>query len=329
MEYRTLGRSNLKVSTVALGCMSLCGGQTYPDIPEEQARATVDAALDAGINFFDNAPLYGDGEAERRLGNALRGKRDRAVIATKIGTDTLSAQEVTREFEASLRRLRTDHIDLYQIHWARRAVPIEETIGAMERLVRAGKLRAIGVCNFGRLDLSAAIASGQVATNQMAYSLLARGLEFEVIPICAAHNVGMLCYSPLAQGLLTGRYATADDVPAERARTRHFAGTRPQARHGQLGHEDEAFAAIRNIQQICSELGHEMADVAIAWLLRQPAVASVLSGASRPEQITRNATAVATRLSPEAVQRLDQATRPLKDAMGPNPDMWQAQSRIR
>src|SRR5687767_9649209 len=148
MEHRTLGRTNLKVSTVALGCMSLCRGQTYPDIPESQARATVDAALDAGINFFDNAPLYGDGEAERRLGNALQGKRDRVVIATKIGTDTLSADEVVREVEASLARLRTDYIDLYQIHWARRVVPLQETIGAMEKLLRAGKLRAIGVCNF-------------------------------------------------------------------------------------------------------------------------------------------------------------------------------------
>src|SRR5918993_720083 len=131
MEYRKLGRSDLNVSTVALGCMSLCGGQTYPDIPEQQAAATVDAALDAGINFFDNAPLYGDGEAERRLGNALRGgKRDRAVVASKIGTATMSAEETVREFEGSLQRLQTDRIDLFQIHWARRAVPVSETLGA-------------------------------------------------------------------------------------------------------------------------------------------------------------------------------------------------------
>src|SRR5215207_4040129 len=149
MEYRKLGRSQIKVSTLALGCMSLCAGQTYGEIPETQAAATVDAALDAGINFFDNAPLYGDGEAERRLGNALRGgKRDRAVVATKIGTATMSADEVVSEFEESLKRLQTDRIDLFQIHWARRVVPITDTLRAMEKLVQQGKLRAIGVCNF-------------------------------------------------------------------------------------------------------------------------------------------------------------------------------------
>jgi aryl-alcohol dehydrogenase-like predicted oxidoreductase len=149
MEYRKLGRSNLNVSTVALGCMSLCAGQTYGEIPQSQATATVDAALDAGINFFDNAPLYGDGEAERRLGNALKGsKRDRAVVATKIGSATMSADETVREFEGSLKRLQTDRIDLFQIHWARRVVPIAETLRAMETLEQQGKLRAIGVCNF-------------------------------------------------------------------------------------------------------------------------------------------------------------------------------------
>jgi len=151
----------------------------------------------------------------------------------------------------------------------------------------------------------------------------------EVIPLCQQHGIGMLCYSPLAQGLLTGRYASADDVPAERARTRHFASTRPQARHGQPGCEAETFAAIRNVQQICDDLGYEMADVALAWLLHQPTVVSVLAGASRPDQIARNAKAASIKLSDDALHRLDEATRPLKEKMGPNPDMWQAQSRIR
>ena len=147
MEYRPLGRSNFRVSSIALGCMSLCATQTYADIPQSQAAATVDAALDAGINFFDNAPMYGDGEAERRLGEALRGggKRDRAIIGTKISSETLSAAEVAREAEASLRRLQTDYIDLYQIHWARRVVPLDETLTAMEQLVKSGKVRALGV----------------------------------------------------------------------------------------------------------------------------------------------------------------------------------------
>ncbi len=331
MEQRSLGRSDLNVSTVALGCMSLCAGQTYGEIPEAQATATVDAALDAGINFFDNAPMYGDGEAERRLGNALKGsKRDRAVVATKIGTAQMSADEVMREFEGSLGRLQTDRIDLFQIHWPRRAVPIAETLRAMENLLQQGKLRAIGVCNFGVLDLSEALAAtDRLASNQMAYSLLARGVEHEVIPLGKEHGAGMLCYSPLAQGLLTGRYANADEVPAERARTRHFAMTRPEARHGEPGLESETFEAVRDVKAISAELGHSMADVSLAWLLHQPMVTSVLAGASRPDQIVQNAKAAEIKLSPDTLKRLDDVTRIVKEKMGKNPDMWQNQSRIR
>lgn len=331
MQMRKLGRSGIDVSSVALGCMSLCGNGTYADIPEAQAHATIDAALDAGINFFDNAPMYGDGEAERRLGGALHGaKRDRAIVATKIGTATLSADEVKREFEGSLQRLQTDRIDLFQIHWPRRAVPIDETLRAMEDLLREGKTRAIGVCNFGPVDLAEALAAcGSLVTNQMAYSLLGRAVEFGVVPLCAQHGVGLLCYSPLAQGLLTGQYQTADDVPAERARTRHFAGTRPQARHGEAGAEAETFAAARRVKVIADEIGHSAADVAIAWLLHRPTVASVLAGASRPEQIARNAKAADVRLTPETIGRLDEATAEVKVKLGANPDMWQATSRVR
>ena len=329
MEYRTLGRSDLRVSAVALGCMSLCANQTYPDIPVEQAAATVDAALEAGINFFDNAPMYGDGEAERRLGLALRGKRDRAVIATKISSETLSAAEVETEAEASLRRLGTDHVDLYQIHWARHVVAIEETLSAMERLVRDGKVRALGVCNFGPIDLADALRAHRVESNQLAYSLLARGVEYQVRPMCVENQIGLLCYSPLAQGLLTGRYRSADEVPPERARTRHFAGTRPQARHGQAGCEAQTFGAIHAVRQICEEIGRPMSDVSLAWLLHQPAVTAVLAGASKPEQVARNVRAADLKLSPQVLRRLEDATSGLKESLGVNCDPWQAVSRIR
>ena len=329
MEYRTLGRSDLKVSAIALGCMSLCGGQTYSDIPPEQATATVDAALDAGINFFDNAPMYGDGEAERRLGAALKGKRNRAIVGTKLSSATLSAEEVRTEFEASCKRLQTDHIDLYQIHWPRRVVKIDETLTAMERLVRDGKCRAIGVCNFGPLDLADALEKHRVESNQMVYSLLARAVEFEVQPMCAERGISLLCYSPLAQGLLTGRYASADEVPPDRARTRHFSSTRAQVRHGEPGCEAETFDAVARVKAICSEFGQSMPDVALAWTLGRPAVGAVLAGASRPDQVAQNVRAIGLKLPADLVAKLDEATRPLKDRLGPNCDMWQSTSRVR
>jgi aryl-alcohol dehydrogenase-like predicted oxidoreductase len=330
MQYRTLGQSDLRVSPVALGCMSLCGNQTYAEIPLEQAVATVDAALDCGINFFDNAPMYGDGEAERRLGIALRGgKRERVIVATKISSPTLGAAEVAAEAEASLRRLQTEYIDLYQIHWARHVVPIDETLTAMDKLVASGKVRALGVCNFGPTDLAEALGKQRVQSNQIVYSLLSRAVEYEVRPMCVEKRIGLLCYSPLAQGLLTGRYRSADEVPAERARTRHFAGTRPQARHGESGCEAETFAAVQAVRAICEEIGQTMSDVALAWLLHQPAVTAVLAGASRPEQVGRNVRAAELKLSAQTLTRLDEATSALKDTLGRNCDPWQSVSRVR
>ena len=329
MQYRLLGRSEIRVSSVALGCMSLCGNQTYPDIPLEQAIATVEAALGAGINFFDNAPMYGDGEAERRLGVALRGKRERAIIATKISSETLCAAEVIAEAEASLRRLETDYIDLYQIHWARHMVTVDETLGAMDRLVRGGKVRALGVCNFGPIDLADALRAQRVESNQLAYSLLARGIEYEVQPMCVESQIGLLCYSPLAQGLLTGRYRSADEVPPERARTRHFAGNRPQARHGQEGCEAETFRTVQAVREICDEIHRPMSDVALAWLLHQPAVTAVLAGASKPDQVARNVGAADLKLTAEILARLDRVTSRLKESLGRNCDPWQSVARIR
>lgn len=329
MIYRTLGRTGIRISPIALGCMSLCSGPTYDDIPQQQAIDTVHAAIDAGINFFDTAPMYGEGESERRLGLALAGRRDKFVIADKIHSPTLSAQEVQAECEKSLRLLQTDYIDLYQIHWPRRVVPLEETLGAMEKLVAAGKVRALGVCNFGPKDLSEALEKHVIHTDQVCYNLLYRAVEFELRDFCLKRGVGILCYSPMAQGLLTGRFTSAEQVPPLRARTRHFARTRPHARHQEDGCEQETFAAIRRIQQICQHIGQEMSQVAIAWLLHQKGVQCVLAGASRPEQIRRNAAAAEITLSAEVLAELDKATQQVKTRLGPNLDAWQTDSRVR
>jgi aryl-alcohol dehydrogenase-like predicted oxidoreductase len=310
--------------------MSLCGNATYDDIPVEQAVATVHAALDAGINFFDNAPMYGDGEAERRLGNALRGKpRDKIVIADKISSQRMDANEVQTECEKSLKLLQTDYIDLYQVHWPRRQVPLEETLGAMEKLVASGKVRALGVCNFGPRDLTDALEKHRIETDQVSYSLLYRAAEFELRDLCVERGVGILCYSPIAQGLLTGRFNSADEVPELRARSRHFAKTRPQARHQEAGCEKETFAAIEKIRHICRRIGHDMSDVALAWVLAQPGVTGVLAGASKPERIRKNVAAAEIRLGQDVIEELDLATRDLKRALGPNLDPWQTVSRIR
>jgi aryl-alcohol dehydrogenase-like predicted oxidoreductase len=168
-----------------------------------------------------------------------------------------------------------------------------------------------------------------ISSNQLAYSLLFRAIEHEVLPLCKKENVSVLTYSSLMQGLLSGRYGSADDVQPDRARTRHFSGTRPHARHGEAGHEAETFAAVESVRQIATALDQPMADVALAWLIAQPGVTSVIAGARNPDQARGIAQAADLALSRDVLAQLSQATDALKRSMGPNPDMWQHESRMR
>ena len=296
---------------------------------EDDSIATVRAALDAGVNFFDTAEGYGGGDSELVLGRALVGRRHEAVIATKVSRSHLSADEVQKACEHSLRRLQTDTIDLYQIHWPSRTQPLDETMGALERLREQGKVRTIGVCNFGVEDLSDLLDVGWVGTNQVPYNLLWRAIEYEILPKCIDADVGILCYSPLAQGLLSGKFSSPDEVPDGRARTRHFSGDRPQSHHGEAGCEAEAFAAIGEIRRISDRIRQPMAKVVVAWLLHQAGVTSVLAGARRPDQIEQTAQAADLELPSDVVGELTKATEEVKRMLGPNPDMWQSDSRFR
>jgi aryl-alcohol dehydrogenase-like predicted oxidoreductase len=320
---------DLPVSPVALGCMSIVASETYGGVGDDQAIRTVQAAIDMGITLLDTAPAYGDGESEELVGKAIQGQRDKVVLATKASGQTLCADEIIADCETSLKRLQTDTIDLYQLHWNRRKVPAEETLKAMDSLVSSGKVRALGVCNYGPKDLTEALGFTTLQTNQLAYNMLFRAVEFEITDLCRENNMGILCYSPLAQGLLTGRYSHADEVPAGRQRTLHFSSDRELARHGQAGCEKQTFEAIAEIRKVCDDLGEPMARVALAWCLHQPGVTAVLAGASRPEQVKQNVEAGALSLPADALARLDRATAEVKSLLGPVPDMWAAEPRIR
>lgn len=330
MQYRKLGNSPLQIPVVSLGTMSVAPGLMHSAIDESQSTATVHAALDCGINFFDTAPAYG--ESEVRLGRALQGRRRHSYfIATKAGGATLSAAEIAADCEASLSRLNCDYIDLYQIHWHKHVVPISESVLAMQKLVDQGKVRHIGICNTGPIDLAEAMKHVTMVSDQVVYNLISRAAEFSLLPMCRERNVGLLCYSPIAQGLLAGRYKTAADVPAERARSRHFSGKRPMSRHGEDGCETETFAAIDKIAQIAADVNLSMSALSSAWLLHQPGVTTILAGASTPAQVQANAATADITLSVETLRKLDEATAGLKQKMGPNLDMWQGNndSRVR
>jgi len=329
MQYQMLGQSGLRVSKYALGCWPFAGGSFWGEQDDAISIATVHAALDAGINFFDTAEAYEAGTSERVLGQALVGRRDKAIIATKVAPNHLNADAVFAACEQSLRYLQTDYIDLYLIHWPNWNVPLTETVGALEKLKEQGKIRAIGVCNFGVQDLTEILKLYPVATNQLPYSLLWRVIEREILPVCLANDVGLMCYSPLSQGLLTGRYTNADEVPPGIARTRYYASHRSDGSHGEAGAEEEVFAALAGIKKIAGDLGQSMAAVSLAWLRQQAGVASILVGARTPEELQMNLPALDLQLSADVIQALNKSTEPVKQKLGNNPDMWLVPSRMR
>ncbi|HEU4578627.1 MAG TPA: aldo/keto reductase [Polyangiaceae bacterium] len=329
MRYTVLPGTDLRVSVIAMGCWALAGDSTWGEQSEADSVAATRAALDAGINFFDTAPGYGDGLSERRLGKGLQGLRERAVVATKLGPDAMRPEALVASLERSLRNLGMDHVDLLQIHWPSREVPFAETWGALERLREQGKTRALGVSNFGARDLAELTRSGVPVTNQLPYSLLSRAIEYELVPACAQQGIGILCYSPLLWGLLAGTYRSADEVPAGRARSRHFAPTRAQTRHTEAGCERETFEALARIQAVAERLAVPMSELAVAWLLHQPGVTGVLAGIRRPDQAQANARAAELRLDAATLVELDAATDAVKRALGSNPDLWQSGSASR
>ena len=329
MEYRKLGKTDIDVSVMALGCWPFAGGAVWGDQDDEQSIATVHAALDAGINFFDTAEGYENGHSERVLGRGLEGRRQEAVIATKVSPNHLDPEGIAAACEQSLKNLQTDYIDLYQIHWPNHGIPIETSWHAFENLVAEGKMRALGVSNFAVGDLSDLLAVGRLEADQLPYSLLWRSIEYEVLGLCREHDVGLICYAPLAQGLLTGRYAAADEVPDGLARTRWYSSDRPSAKHGESGCEEAVFAAIAGMREVSERVGAPLASVALAWVLGQRGVTSLLVGARNPEELAWNLPALELELDGATVAELERLTEPVKEAIGRNLDMWMAESRMR
>ncbi len=313
VQYRLLGSTNIEVSRVCCGTMAMWPDKTYGEPDDEASIGAIHAALDAGINFFDTAESYGDGYAEELLGRALDGRRNEAVVATKVSAAHLQEADLKRACEESLRRLDTDYIDLYQVHWPNHDIPFSETARALEELRQEGKIRQWGVSNFGMRDLQGALEVGNPETDQLPYSLLWRAIEHRVLPVCVEEDVGVICYSPLAQGILTGKFATPSEVPPARRRPRY------------CGEEvmDLSFRVVSELRAIGDEICEPVACVALAWLLAQPGVASVIAGARNAEQVTENARAGNLELPAGIVDRLTEVSESLKQSLDEDPDMWQ------
>jgi aryl-alcohol dehydrogenase-like predicted oxidoreductase len=329
MRYQKLGRTNLNVSVICQGTWSVATKDVFWDNQDRgDSLAAIRAGLDAGVNFFDTAPAYGNGEAEEILGEALGSRRREVVVATKVAPSELEPDKLRQSCERSLRALRSDYIDLYQIHWPSKTLPLEPTWRTLEALQREGKIRHIGVSNFGKSFFGEMLQLGRAESNQLPYSLLWRAVEFDIQPLCVANAMSILCYSPLGQGLLTGKFPTADEVPEKRARTRLFSSSRKMTRHGEAGCEQETFATLAEIKRMADEIGQPMGRVALAWLLAQPGVASAVVGARNAAQAVEISTAAELRLDAGVIARLSAVTESLKQKLGSNADPWEHVSRM-
>src|SRR4051812_48437967 len=310
MRYRKLGSSDLKGSEISLGSwLTFSGGVEF-----EQTRACTDAAFDAGINFFDTANVYGRGAAESAWGEILSGRpRDSYVLATKVWGQMsddpddrgLSAPQIAKEIDASLERLRVDHVDLYQAHRFDPDVPIEETIEALQAVVASGKARYLGFSEWTPEQIQAAIdlAGPDVfVSSQPQYSMLWQAPEAEVFPLCAANGISQIVWSPLGQGVLTGKYRPGQAPPSD-SRAAHSEMNIAM----QLVLTDERLEAVERLRPVAEDAGLSMAELALAWVLRRPELASAIIGASRPEQVHANAKASGLELSPDVLTAIDEA----------------------
>jgi aryl-alcohol dehydrogenase-like predicted oxidoreductase len=312
MEYRHLGKSGLKISEIAYGNWITHGSQ----VAEEAAVACVQAALDVGITTFDTADVYAAGRAEEVLGRALSGvRRDSIEIFTKVYWPTangqndrgLSRKHVVRSAEDSLRRLGTDYIDLYQAHRYDNETPLEETLRAFDDLVRSGKVLYVGVSEWRASEIAAALqvadALGldRIVSNQPQYNMLWRVPEAEVMPLSAREGLGQLVFSPIAQGVLTGKY-TPGAAPPPESRATDASGGNFIKRHLR----DSLLSAVQRLQPLADEAGLSLAQLAVAWTLQNPTVSAALIGATRPSQVTENSVASGVKLEPSLMSRIDE-----------------------
>lgn len=329
MYYNTLGGSELRVSALSLGAWQLGDPGFWGEEDSSKPEELVAAAIDQGINLFDTAELYGNGSSEEILGEALKGRRDEVILASKVSTQHCTAEGIRTACENSLTRLQTDRIDLYQIHWPFPKEDFGEVQEALEALRAEGKILEIGVSNFGRGDLEEWMAEGKAVANQIGYNILFRAPEYEMIPACRNHALGVIAYMPLMQGLLTGRYKTINEIPFQRRRTRHFSCTREGTRHGQVGHEKVLWDTLDELSDFAEAIGVPLAVLSLCWLMRQPGVSSVIIGSRKVDQLLFNLQAVHLDIGPAATAQLNEATYPLKVALGRNCDMWESDENRR
>jgi aryl-alcohol dehydrogenase-like predicted oxidoreductase len=320
MEYRQLGRSGLRLSNLTLGTMTFGGHGQFGNVGKTDlagARRQIDMALDAGVNMIDTANMYSAGASEEIIGQALSGRRERVLLATKArfpmgpgpNEQGLSRHHLIEACEASLRRLRTDHIDLYQVHEWDGQTPLEETLSALDHLVRSGKVRYVGCSNFAGWQMMKALGIAELkglpgfVSQQVYLSLQERSAEYEIVPAAIDRGLGLLIWSPLAGGLLSGKYRRGAEPPE---------GSRHASEWSEppVYDEDRLYDTIETLVELAEARGVSAAQVALAWLLARPGITSVIVGARTDEQLADNLAAATLQLDPAEHARLEAVSRP-------------------
>ncbi len=341
-KLRKLGSSDLLVHPVGVGCWSFGGGAYWGEQSQSDVNNVVSQALDIGLNLFDTAEMYNNGDSEVSLGEALKGKRNKAVVISKISPANCRPKTLVEHLEASLRKLQTDYLDIYMLHWPINRYgllhftndqdiidnqpTVQETFETLDKLKKQGKIRSIGVSNFGVKQMQEVHDTGVVIdVNEIAYNIMSRAIEKEILPHCIEHNVSIICSMVLQQGLLADIYKRVEDIPPAQAHSRHFKNERgqDQSRHFEPGAEEEVFAALAELRKISADLNIPMAQLAVAWALHKQGIDNALVGSRNIDELMDNVKASELVLSPDIIAAIDMLGKPVLDKLGHNADYYE------
>jgi aryl-alcohol dehydrogenase-like predicted oxidoreductase len=341
-----LGKTDIYVSPLTVGCWPFGGGDYWGEQSQHDVNKVVAAALDMGINTFDTAEVYNDGESERSLGIALKGLRHKAVVISKISPS--NSRNVRRHCINSLQRLNMDYLDVYMLHWPINLLAVkhftsneqiiespptvEEAYQQLAELKKEGLIRSIGMSNFGLTQMEEVVATGvQVDVNELTYNIVSRAIEAEIVPYCIEQNISLIGSMGLMQGLLAGIYRTAGDVPKHQAHSRHFANFRgaETSRHHEEGCEKELFEVVDRLREIAGDLNIPVAQLSIAWILKKPFMASTLVGSRNINELKMNVEACTFELPDEIEALIDEISLPVLEKLGNSPDYYEHRTKSR
>ena len=341
MKKRECKNAGIELSSLGTGCWAFGGGEYWGDQNQKDASDVVHASVDLSINYFDTAEAYNEGRSESSLGEAMKGiPRDRMVIGTKVSPSNCYRDTLIEHCEASLKRLQTDYIDIYMVHWPvhphsirhftkesriiENPPTMDEALESLRLLKQQGKIRHFGVSNFSTNRLNK-LPQEEIAVNELPYNLLCRAIEYDTLPHCSENGIGVIGYMALLQGILADIYPTFADIPVWQRRTRHFnSKNTKECRHGEEGAEEVTGAALNEIRRISRESGLPMADLAIKWILENPAITCTLVGSRNVSELEANVKSVSKPLSRDIKDELDRVTIPVMKKLGNHFDYYES-----